>query len=202
MSERNPDHPVTRVLHDQWHKLLAIVMWKLRVHEITLAEADVQGFTVRFPDGSAVVAHDTRAGLRLILADPKRADQFVEMGAVAGETPAPPAPPPPADRAAKATVNGTPFGEHLTIDPHTGMQRDYIVLTAEERAKGFVRPVRYSYQHIKCGTVTTMGRAIAETYARDPAFYGGTMCVNCRAHFPVGESGEFVWEGTTEKVGT
>ena len=75
-------------------------------------------------------------------------------------------------------------------------------LTAEERAKGFVRPVRDAYVHTKCGAVTTMGRALAETYARDPQFYSGTFGCACRAHFPVGEHGEFVWDGTNEKVGT
>jgi hypothetical protein len=53
-----------------------------------------------------------------------------------------------------------------------------------------------------CGQVTTMGRALAETYARDPSFYGGTFCATCGAHFPVGEGGQFVWQGTGEKVGT
>ena len=43
---------------------------------------------------------------------------------------------------------------------------------------------------------------LPETYARDPAFYSGTFCVACGNHFPVGEHGEFVWDGTTEKVGT
>ena len=28
-----------------------------------------------------------------------------------------------------------------------------------------------------------MGRALAETYARDPKFYSGTFCVNCGRHF-------------------
>lgn len=78
----------------------------------------------------------------------------------------------------------------------------YLVLSAEERAKGFARPVRRSYVHTTCGTVTTMGQAIAETYARDPGFYGATYCVGCRKHLPVGEDGEFVWSGTDEKVGT
>jgi hypothetical protein len=76
------------------------------------------------------------------------------------------------------------------------------VLAEEERAKGFVRPVRETYTHLKCGTDTTMARTIAETYARDPAFYGGTFCVACRGHFPTGADGEFVWKGTSEKVGT
>lgn len=53
-----------------------------------------------------------------------------------------------------------------------------------------------------CGHTTTMSRTIAETYARNPKFYGKTMCVHCRDHFLVGEHGEFVWEGTQERVGT
>lgn len=143
------------------------------------------------------------------------------------------------------------------IDPKTGMHEDYWVFSAEERAKGFVRPVRTSYVHVGrrvcgkpsneappagyaamvcvmvpghdgeclqwsgvrpaqfqrlkltgylggCGTVTTMARAFAETYARDPKFYGATFCAGdgCRTHFPVGEHGEFVWDGTDERVGT
>lgn len=99
------------------------------------------------------------------------------------------------------TIHGTPYGAHLEIRPD-GMQKDYVVLTHEERAKGFVEPVRRSYVHQKCGGVTTMGTALAETYARQPGFYSGTFCAVCRAHFPVGENGEFVWDGTEQKVGT
>lgn len=138
-------------------------------------------------------------------------------------------------------------------DPATGMQGKYVVLSDEERAKGFIRPVRLAYVHVGapgprfhrrdltdeekenhpeatcfevypeamhpslgrywteaqlaavgrgCRTVTTMNRAIAETYARDPHFYGGTYCAGCRTHLDVGEHGEFVWEGTEERVGT
>lgn len=80
-----------------------------------------------------------------------------------------------------------------------GQQEAYLVLSDEERAKGFVRPLRKTYVHDVCGTVTTMNTQIAETYARDPKFYGGTYCVRCRDHFPVGE---FYWDGTNEKVGS
>jgi hypothetical protein len=83
-----------------------------------------------------------------------------------------------------------------------GQQEGYVVLAEEERAKGFVRPVRRSYTHLKCGNDTTMGQTIAETYARNPKFYSGTFCCACGAHFPVGAEGEFVWRGTNEKVGT
>lgn len=78
----------------------------------------------------------------------------------------------------------------------------YLVLSEEERAKGFVRPVRTSYIHETCGGVTTMGQAIAETYSRFPSFYGATYCVHCETHRPVGANGEFLWDGTDEKVGT
>ena len=53
-----------------------------------------------------------------------------------------------------------------------------------------------------CGAVTTMGIELAQTYARDPGFYGSTYCVGCSKHRPVGAAGEFVWDGTNERVGT
>lgn len=80
-----------------------------------------------------------------------------------------------------------------------GQNDVYLVLSDEERAKGFVRPFRTAYLHEACGCVTTMGDALAETYARQPDFYSHTMCMTCGAHFPVAE---FVWYGTTEKVGS
>lgn len=152
-------------------------------------------------------------------------------------------------------VDGGPVtDDHRQIDPATGLQKGYVVLSAEERAKGFVRPVRTAYRHVGppvplgrmrdlteeekikfavfgyvkyeeygpereplagrfwteaeirriggCNAVTSMHISIAETYARNPHFYSGTYCTHCRGHFPVGESGEFVWEGSRERVGT
>lgn len=88
-----------------------------------------------------------------------------------------------------------------SIDPSTGQQRSYLVLSDEERAKGFKRPVRYSYVHTKCGSTTTMGAKLSETYARDPDFYCGTFCASCGTHFnfkkPDGEEnpdGVFYWK--------
>jgi hypothetical protein len=161
---------------------------------------------------------------------------------------------PPADRSAQQLVSGAPVPEdqsHTKLKDN-GQQQDYVVLTVEERAKGFVRPVRNSYRHVGpsgpkhplrdldpatekhfaasgyvkfeqypgeahvtngrlwmqeqldavgkgCGTMTTMGQSLAETYARDPKFYGGTFCCGCSKHLPVDE---FVWEGTNERVGS
>lgn len=75
----------------------------------------------------------------------------------------------------------------------------YLVLSEDERARGFVRPLRFTYRHIACNGVTTMSTPIAETYARDPKFYGGTYCVRCQMHKPVSE---FVWLGSEETVGS
>ena len=75
----------------------------------------------------------------------------------------------------------------------------YLVLSKEERAKGFVRPVRYGYRHTVCGHHTVMGFALAETYAHDPKFYGSTYCIHCCKHRPVAE---FIWDGTSEAVGS
>ena len=112
---------------------------------------------------------------------------------------APPAQP-PVDRSKQCLTDGRPVTQDHRELKENGQQKEYVVLTEEERAKGFVRPVRSSYIHEKCGTLTTMARPLAETYARDPYFYLGTFCVGCGKHFPVGEEGEFVWEDGT-KVG-
>ena len=132
-----------------------------------------------------------------------------------------------------------------------GQHAAYWVLSEEERAKGFVRPVRTTYKHggirptrptrpltpdeakvhgergyvayekyddgftdgrfwtqdqldSGCGAITTMSLALAETYARDPEFYGATFCCKCRGHFPVAE---FTWDpvaldGKPETVGS
>ena len=149
----------------------------------------------------------------------------------------------------------------------TGQHEIYLVLSEEERVKGFVRPYRDSYVHVGkklerkgtlqsleeglenlsdwakkeytkengwggclkypesespltgrflkqkewdafqngkdyvggCGTLTRMGQALSETYARDPKFYGATFCVGCNKHLPVDE---FMWDGTNETVGS
>lgn len=75
----------------------------------------------------------------------------------------------------------------------------YLILSEEERAKGFIRLLRDSYIHKTCGVLTKMGNALAETYARDPKFYGATYCVGCKMHKPVSE---FLWDGSKEEVGS
>lgn len=79
---------------------------------------------------------------------------------------------------------------HGVDDAPRNQHEVYLVLSPEERAKGFVRPYRAVYIHRRgnaCGVETRMGTAIAETYARNPSFYGSTYCVGCRMHLSVSE---------------
>ena len=125
---------------------------------------------------------------------------------------------------ALCTTNGKPVDEvRRSQTNETGQHDGYIVLCPVERAKGFVRPYRDRYKHVGrletiitdgreksgqahgfthrvggCGGVTTMGRSLSETYARDPKFYGATFCINCNAHYPVDQ---FVWTADGEQVG-
>jgi hypothetical protein len=105
------------------------------------------------------------------------------------------------------------MSDGLTTDPNSpclrkikgnGQQACYLVLSDEERAKGFVRPVRHSYKHLKCGGVTTMAQALSETYARNPKFYGGTFCCGCGTHISLRtvNGWQFVWEPDGEPVGS
>lgn len=95
--------------------------------------------------------------------------------------------------------NGQPLEEGYRELRADGQQKQYAVLSEDERHKGFVRPYRDSYIHLTCKTVTKMGHAIAETYARDPSFYTGTFCCACRAHFPLAQ---FVWAKDDTPVGS
>ena len=97
------------------------------------------------------------------------------------------------------TDPGDPRLGHGADKETTPQHEAYLIHSDEERAKGFVRQVRQSYVHKTCGTRTSMPLKIAETYARDPKFYGATYCVACGKHLPVSE---FHWDGTNEEVGS
>lgn len=98
------------------------------------------------------------------------------------------------------TTNGLPVDEVRAGQTEaTGQHKGYIVLCPDERAKGFIRPLRNKYIHKTCGVETRMGDALSETYARDPKFYGATFCVGCNKHLPVAE---FTWSADGEVVGS
>lgn len=119
-------------------------------------------------------------------------------------------------------ANVTQFGVFAEKDKATLKQRFRETgVPVSEVNWGFARPYRDSYRHVGrldldnaasdagvdkvtrrvggCGMVTTMNRAIAETFARDPAFYGSGFCVTCNAYFP---NAEFVWAVDGTPVGS
>ena len=102
------------------------------------------------------------------------------------------------DEAKLCTTSGEPVDKVRAEQTEpTGQHKAYVILCDEEREKGFVKPVRDSYRHRVCNTVTFMGRKLAETYARDPHFYGATFCCACNTHRPLAE---FTWEPDGEPM--
>ncbi len=195
--ELNPKHKNLRLLHDSWHVIAAILIQKLGQNPVVITVADIAQI-----DGNSITVQETDEGVALRLVTDAEAQRLVaEEDAKVEEQ----------QRRLQSELPRHPDdrgGQHLTTDPNDpelkvvrqdGQQAKYLVLSEEERAKGFKRPVRCSYFHLPCGTTTTMGRALAETWARDPAFYGATFCVRCGDHYPVKE---FVWEGTQQQLGT
>jgi hypothetical protein len=124
------------------------------------------------------------------------------------------------DSSNRILASGKPVPEdnsHTELKEN-GQQKEYVVLSPEERAKGFVRPLRTKYIHVGtepvyykdshvliklgtngCGNLTKMSLSIAETYAANPKFYSSTFCCGCNKHLPLDQ---FVWEGTNEIVGS
>lgn len=110
----------------------------------------------------------------------------------------------PVEQPKVTLTDGSPVTPDHRELKDNGQQKDYVILSPEERAKGFVRPVRRTYLHVVCNTTTKMAQAIAETYARDPRFYIGTFCVQCGQHYPLQIDGkpQFVWVDDGSAVGS
>jgi hypothetical protein len=58
MTELNPNHPVTRQVHDHWHKVAAILMMRLGVDSYEVTEEDV----LQLGDNQRGVVADLRGG--------------------------------------------------------------------------------------------------------------------------------------------
>lgn len=109
-------------------------------------------------------------------------------------------------------VKDTGTGAPTETTLKDGQLADHYVLCPEDRAKGYVEPYRDSYIHVGppgfesnggCGQLTRMPKACAETYAAQPSYYGSTFCCGCKAYFPVGANGDFVWDRESmQRVGT
>jgi len=181
-------------------------------HEVVInLPRDMTGHIVFSAEQADALARTLAAKAREVEAERRKAAEAARIASV-----------PPADRSKLCTTDGrSPEEARASQTNETGQHASYIVLCEDERRKGFVRPYRDAYKHVGrleegelidggvtdrpsrrvggCGTVTTMGRALSETYARDPKFYGATFCVHCNRHLPVAE---FVWTADGQEVGS
>lgn len=63
--EINPNHPVSRMMRDQWHKVVALLMTKQRVNEVVITPDDIRAL----PADPAIAVHEQADGLHIILLD-------------------------------------------------------------------------------------------------------------------------------------
>lgn len=75
--ELNPDHPVTAALHDQWHKLLAVVMHRFKIENIVITKDDILAFDDEHPNCS-ILAHDKSDGLHLSIISRDAGEELVK----------------------------------------------------------------------------------------------------------------------------
>jgi hypothetical protein len=92
------------------------------------------------------------------------------------------------EKPATTLLDGSPVPDDRS---HTklradGMQQDYIVLSADERAKGFVRPVRRSYVHV--GPVPAPKGAVRDLTVDEKERYGDFGYVKFEP-YPAGSHG-------------
>lgn len=66
--ELNPNHPVTQVVHDHWHKFCLIVMAKMGIDHIVITMQDLEDLTKMFPgDMPAIAICEREDGIHLDL---------------------------------------------------------------------------------------------------------------------------------------
>ena len=78
-------------------------------------------------------------------------------------------------------------------------QYSYPMLSDQEKSKGFVRPLRYTYFHPICSGTTMMSDEVAATFAKDPKFHVDLYCYKCKQNLKVNE---FLWSGSNAHVGS
>lgn len=75
MDELNPNHPMTAMAHDHWHKLCAMVMHKMGAEHVVITSEDIQALVAQFAGdgGPAIAIQETKHGLELTLISMERA---------------------------------------------------------------------------------------------------------------------------------
>lgn len=78
MHELNPNHRVTRTVHDHWHKIVAILISRPPYNgRAEISEEEIHNWAEKY-EGSAVVIKDADHKLTLYLVDEKEAKRLAK----------------------------------------------------------------------------------------------------------------------------
>lgn len=76
VKEYNPNHPVTRTVHDHWHKIVAILISRAPYNgRAEISEEEIAEWASKY-EGSAVVIKDAEHKLTLWLVDEEEAKRL------------------------------------------------------------------------------------------------------------------------------
>lgn len=76
MREGNPNHPVTRELREEWHKVAALILFVLGKEKIEITVEDIERFNEA--DKANIVAAPTGSVLRIYLVGDSEAARLVK----------------------------------------------------------------------------------------------------------------------------
>ena len=77
IDEYNPNHIVTRTVHDHWHKIVAILLARDYNGKTEITEKEIEKWSAKY-EGSAVVIKDAEQKLILWLVDRKEAERLAK----------------------------------------------------------------------------------------------------------------------------
>lgn len=75
--EVNPEHPVTKAAHENWHKICALIMAKLNLKHLSIPLEFLMKWADN-PKPSNIVLRDTGISLELTLADEEETKRIVK----------------------------------------------------------------------------------------------------------------------------
>jgi hypothetical protein len=78
MVEANPEHPVTRELHDQWHKICLLLVKRFGARAIVITAADVVEMSLS--KDKYLIAYAQHDGLHVIVATDEEAEIWLKRG--------------------------------------------------------------------------------------------------------------------------
>lgn len=71
--EMIPEHQVTKALHEQWHKIAAVMMKKMGISYLHITDADL----VSMGKDTFIIVHGKPDGLHISLTDQKTAEAII-----------------------------------------------------------------------------------------------------------------------------